>query len=80
MSRRWGSSQQVSKLLRKGCTITGHSLSPELDCGQFFLFLSFTGQLGLGLQLAGQDVAKERMTPVSRPGATIQVSLPVFSQ
>lgn len=78
MSRRWGSSQQVSKLLRKGCTITG--LSPELDCGQFFLFLSFTGQLGLGLQLAGQDVAKERMTPVSRPGATIQVSLPGFSQ
>ena len=57
---------------------TGRLLSPEVDCGQFFSFLSAADQLGLGLQLAGQGVAKDRGTPVSCPDASIQESLPVF--
>ena len=36
---------------------TGHGLSPDEDFSQFFWCLSSAGQLGPGLQLAGQDVA-----------------------
>lgn len=67
------------QLLRNPCRATGHLLSPEVDCGQFFSFLSAADQLGPGLQLAGQGVAKDRGTPVSCPGASIQESLPVFA-
>ena len=44
----------------------GQQLSPEVDCDQFFRFVSSVGQLRSGLQLAGQDVALLFTEPLPR--------------